>query len=173
MADQVPADDVSERPRLSEWLWPSCRSEASARRAVLYAIFANLLKLSAIGGPLLALAIDNRATALGLLRGVTGIDVAVTILVVILLLRESYAGALAGLFWAVFNRAHFYAAFAAREPAMPAWDDALLFHLVPVVMLVFHLHGVRGADALRRLRPPVEPPPPVPADERADDGVPR
>jgi hypothetical protein len=165
MADPVPADDVPERLRLSEWLWPSCRSEASARRAVLYAVFANLLKLSAIGGPLLALAIESRATVLGLLRGATGIDLVVTVLVVILLLRESYVGALAGLFWALFNRAHFYAAFADREPAVPAWHDALLFHLVPLVMLVFHLHGVRGTYALRRLRPPVESPPPEAPDE--------
>jgi hypothetical protein len=162
MTDQVPADDVSERPRLSEWLWPSCRSEASARRAVLYAVFANVLKLSAMGGPLVALAIDDRAAALGLLRSVTGIDLAVTILVVILLLRESYAGALAGFFWALFNRAHFYAAFAGRDLALPAWHEVLLFHLVPLVMLVFHLHGVRGTQALRQIRPPVEPSPAEP-----------
>jgi hypothetical protein len=162
MADQVPADDVPERPRLSEWLWPSCRSEASARRAVLYAVFANLLKLSAIGGPLLALGLESRATALGLLRGASGVDLVVTVLVVVLLLRGSYAGALIGLFWALFNRAHFYAAFTAGEPAMPGWHEAMLFHLVPLLMLVFHLHGVRGTHALRHMRPAEPSPPPTP-----------
>ena len=88
-----------------------------------------------------------------------------TILVVILLLRESYAGALAGLFWAVFNRAHFYAAFAARDPTLPSWHEALLFHLVPLVMLVFHLHGARGTHALRLLRPAKRPPDVPPPDD--------
>ena len=141
------------RSVLLDWLWPACDSVASARRAVWLGVGgAAVLLAYAVGRFQAVAAAGGLSQQMLIANPYAVVDLALSAVAFALLLRRSYAGALLGLFWALFDRAHVYAGLVGGTRPMPTtMADIALGHAVPLLVVLLLLQAVRGTHALRRL----------------------